>query len=260
MRVNSQRTQLVSRLAQASSYAVFGLVGLLFISNAASAASTAFRGPIELVFEDNGANRYTGATQGTIFQGQLNFGDFAGQAFDIIIEPNESGFEFLGFPVSLSQGGANRITGGESFVTIQDNFALDEDEADLASLLLGTVVTPGTLADAWSASGLQAGAFEADPDPFDGDDTELVFNGILFEVTYFSLNTNLINGLDYDPTPPGLNEVDGAIYTIVQGDSQGTVLFEALGFIETTEIPIPAAAWLFGSALGLLGFVRKRIC
>ena len=28
--------------------------------------------------------------------------------------------------------------------------------------------------------------------------------------------------------------------------------------VETTPIPVPAAVWLFGSALGLLGWVRRR--
>ncbi|MGI9329930.1 MAG: hypothetical protein ACR2QB_04370 [Gammaproteobacteria bacterium] len=29
-------------------------------------------------------------------------------------------------------------------------------------------------------------------------------------------------------------------------------------FIETTAVPIPAAAWLFGSALRLLGWMRRK--
>jgi len=32
----------------------------------------------------------------------------------------------------------------------------------------------------------------------------------------------------------------------------------AIGVLDSTVIPIPAAAWLFGSALGLLGLARRR--
>lgn len=223
-----------------------------------NAANTSFAGPLSIIFEDDGTGRYAGAMEGDPFFGQFSYGDFASQAFEITIEPNETGWEFLGFPVSLSNG-VTSITGGESFVNIQDNFALDAEEAALATLLLGMPISAGTLGDSWSVSGLEAGAFEADPDPFDGDDEELVFNGILFDVVYFSLDTSLINGLAYDPIPPGLNEADFAFFTIVEGDSDGNVIFQALGIVETTVIPVPAAAWLFGSALGLLGLLRRRL-
>ncbi len=222
-----------------------------FVSAPAGAANTAFLGPLEIVFEDTGTGLFAGAQAGDPFFGQFTFGDTAAEAFETTLEPTEAGWEFLSQSVSLSNG-VNAVSGSESFVTIQDNFALDEDEAGLVSLLLGTIVAEGTLADSYAVSGLEAGAFEA------GDDEELVFNGILFEVIYLSLDTSLINGLAYDPTPPGLDEVDAAIYTIIEGDSEGNVVFQALGLVETTVIPIPAAAWLFGSALGLLGLLRRR--
>ena len=33
---------------------------------------------------------------------------------------------------------------------------------------------------------------------------------------------------------------------------------EAAGFFAAPVVPVPAAAWLLGSALGVLGFVRRR--
>ena len=126
--------------------------------------------------------------------------------------------------------GTTRTDGGESFVTIQDNFALDEDEAALASLL------PGTLANAWSVSGLSFGAFEEDPNLFDNDNQELVFDGILFEVTSISLDTSLISGLSYNPTPPGLYDIDGKIFKVIEGDSEGKVIYRALGFVDDMTI------------------------
>ncbi len=244
------------------SHRLLGTVALsavcAFVSAPVGAASTAFLGPLEIVFEDTGTGLFAGADAPDPFFGQFTFGDTAAEAFETTLEPTEAGWEFLGQSVSLSNG-VNSVSGSESFVTIQDNFALDAEEAALATLLLGTPVAAGTLADSYAVSGLEAGAFEADPDPFDGDDEELVFNGILFDVVYFSLDTSLINGLAYDPTPPGLNEADFAFFTIVEGDSEGNVIFQALGIVETTVIPVPAAAWLFGSALGLLGLLRRRL-
>lgn len=255
MRICSRLFQFST--ARPSGMVLFGAI-LCALGTPVHAASTAFAGPLSIIFEDDGTGRYAGSMEGDPFFGQFSYGDFASQAFEITVEPNEVGWEFLGFPVFLSNG-ADPITGGESFVNIQDNFALDEEEAALATLLLGMPVSAGTLADSWAVSGLEAGAFEADPTPMDGDDEELVFNGILFDVVYFSLDTSLINSLAYDPTPPGLNEADFAFFTIVEGDSEGNVIFQALGIVETTVIPVPAAAWLFGSALGLLGLLRRRL-
>jgi hypothetical protein len=47
----------------------------------------------------------------------------------------------------------------------------------------------------------------------------------------------------------------GAIFSIGNGISLGTPSGEAMKF---TVVPVPAAVWLFGSALGLLGWARRR--
>jgi len=232
-----------------------------FVSAPAGAASTAFSGNLVLVLEDTGTGLFAGANDGDRFGGSFTFGDTADEAFETTLEPNEAGWEFLSQQVLLTDF-TNDVTGSESFVTIQDNFALDEDEAIFTSLLLGVPVTEGTLADTWNVSGLSSGAFEQDPDPFDGDDTEELFNGFLWEVSYFSLDTNTIVGLDYQPFPPPLptpgDTTSIAIYSIIQADAEGNVLFEAIGVLDSTVVPVPAAAWLFGSALGLLGLLRRR--
>jgi len=227
----------------------------------AGAASTAFSGELVLVLEDTGGGLYTGASDGDRFGGSLTFGDTEDEAFETTLEPTEAGWEFLGQQVLLTDG-TNPVTGSESFVTIQDNFVLDAEGAAFVTLLLGVSVAPGTQADTWNVSGLSSGAFEEDTDPFDGDDTEELFNGFLWEVSYFSLDTNTIVGLDYQPFPPPLpppgDTTSIAIYSITQADVEGNVLFAAIGVLDSTVIPIPAAAWLFGSALGLLGLARRR--
>ena len=46
--------------------------------------------------------------------------------------------------------------------------------------------------------------------------------------------------------------------TVVLGDSLGDPLSASLVNTVLVSVPVPAAAWLFGSALGLLGWVRRR--
>jgi hypothetical protein len=51
-----------------------------------------------------------------------------------------------------------------------------------------------------------------------------------------------------------------SIYVVLDKSFNGdftNALFKTTGFAVTT-VPVPAAAWLFGSALGLLGWVRSR--
>ena len=50
---------------------------------------------------------------------------------------------------------------------------------------------------------------------------------------------------------------DGTTLTVGTGIAVGSAGGEAMVF--TTTIPVPAAVWLFGSALGLLGWVRRRV-
>lgn len=54
----------------------------------------------------------------------------------------------------------------------------------------------------------------------------------------------------------GLNSWDGTNLSIGTGIADNTAGYEELYF--TTLVPVPAAAWLFGSALGLLGWARRR--
>lgn len=70
------------------------------------------------------------------------------------------------------------------------------------------------------------------------------------------------NGLDgfyfeggLDTVVPGAI-VPGGIVRIVMTSASGNTMYVLEG--TTTLIPVPAAVWLFGSALGLLGWVRRR--
>ena len=49
--------------------------------------------------------------------------------------------------------------------------------------------------------------------------------------------------------------VPGGIVRIIMMSSTGNTVY----VVEGSVIPVPAAAWLFGSALGLLAWVRRRV-
>ena len=235
---------------------------MMLTAGVASAASTGFSGVLIDVTEDGGSPItpvFTGAAVDDRFFGTFVYGDTAGQADNITDEPNERDWEFIGAPwaASLSNGSAS-VSGNEVYVNIQDNKALDDEEAAFVSDLLGFTVAPGTLADGWSVGALSTGAYEQDTDPTDGDDTEDLFNGSLFELAYLSLDTDTIAGLGYRSNPPSLNEADIAVFSIQEADAAGNVIFDAIGIVDTAAIPVPAAIWLFGSALGLLGWMRRK--
>jgi len=74
-----------------------------------------------------------------------------------------------------------------------------------------------------------------------------------------------IEGLAFDPATLTLYGTDRQGDRLVTIDSQtgsldviGAIGFAGVfGLAHATPVPIPAAAWLFGSALGLLGWMRR---
>ncbi|MDX2416294.1 MAG: hypothetical protein QNK19_02415, partial [Xanthomonadales bacterium] len=127
------------------------------------------------VAQDSGGV-FTGTTINTEFSASLTYPDLGGTS--TINEPDEADYEVVGNH-SLSRG-PTVVTGNEINVNIHDTPPLDQEEADFITTLLNPVppITAGTLVDTWTIGGLQLGAFERDPSPGDGDDTELLFNGV----------------------------------------------------------------------------------
>ena len=72
-----------------------------------------------------------------------------------------------------------------------------------------------------------------------------------------------ISGGAYSNRPIQLGDVlefePGIVYTIrMSGSCSNCAPSGTIDFVQTI-VPVPAAAWLFGSALGLLGWMRKRV-
>lgn len=76
--------------------------------------------------------------------------------------------------------------------------------------------------------------------------------------TYFALH--VAGFLDQDPAAP-LDPIDGVGLCIDDGQGNYTAgcnILTSAWFGGTAVVPVPAAVWLLGSALGVLGWLRRR--
>lgn len=199
--------------------------------SAVHAASVSFEARLVEIIVDVGGV-YSGTTVDTVFTGDFNYPNTAGPS--TINEPDEANYELTG--AHTLQAG---VTDGNAIdINIQNNQPLGEESAALLNDLF-TIVPPAMgddPVDTWTASALEFGAFEADPTPGNGDDTELLYNGVGYEFTLLSLDDTLYDNLDYRPIPPALSQVDAGVFVLREGDSNGNVLFEAIGIIELMAV------------------------
>lgn len=152
------------------------------------------------------------------------------------------------------------IVGDEVAVVIQNNWPIDADSASFAGLL-GLNIAVGTPVDSWTITSLSPGAYEADPDPTDGDDTQLLYDGVRFEFALLSLDTALYSTLDYQPMPLGaLDNPNFGAFVIEEADALGNTLFFAYGRIEVMNVvPEPSRWALLAAGLALLGAAARRV-
>ena len=80
------------------------------------------------------------------------------------------------------------------------------------------------------------------------------------EIHLFDANDNeIMAGMFFVPNTGGDNMWDQLSFNSVQGVKRLVIELNGSGAIDNvTYVPVPAAVWLFGSALGLLGWIRRR--
>ena len=229
---------------------VIFISAIIPLSANAAVVTYLYTGEIIEVLEDTGAGIYAGTSPGDAFSGSLRYSadplDASETEIDLSSPPAvQSLWSFNGgsFGGTLSDG----LTTAQAptvELTIDSNFAVEsQDEADFFnSLLTQFAVSPGDLFDVWDTN------------------TEYgLANGIYFGVSLITFDEGLYTGFDFEPFPLELQQYDIAIFGIEERIN-GEVVYESYGLLNAgvSEVPIPAAAWLFGSALIALAGIKRN--
>jgi hypothetical protein len=117
----------------------------------------------------------------------------------------------------------------------------------------GTSATFPTLANAGSYA--QIGGSYSQSNPGSGLGFENGIDAFAFQGVLDVLNTQG-NGAS-QPYPDGVNGFPGKV-RFLTFSTTGNTAYMVEGRVVANVVPVPAAVWLFGSALGLLGVARRR--
>lgn len=143
---------------------------------------------------------------------------------------------------------------------IENDILLDAGGASFLSALHGEPFIEGSLFDNWNINAWPADAM-VDPDGVvgDGDSDFYTGGGSFFSIDVVSTDSDLYSGVGFQAFPPELGGSNFGRFRVVQRDTDGALLFDATGALDSlTVVPLPAAAWLFMSALLGLAVAMKR--
>jgi len=228
---------------------VTGISLLLFLSVAHTAPLTfSWSGDILEVFEDTGTTRFSGTQVSDAFSGSFVYDTLPGTQLSGC---DSTVCEWLWDDpqnVGAISGGPGPVDG--VFLIVENDQDLSENPEDLEIInsILDPDIDENTPFDLWELSS----------DLFSEGDL------LFFSVVYITTDTSAIADASiFDAMPPfdAMTPSAGraAAFVIQEDTADGS--FFAVGLldaVEITAIPVPAAVWLFGSALGLLGWVRRR--
>jgi len=206
-------------------------------------------GTILQVFEDDGPTTFAGTQAGDPFSGSFGYDSNPGTQVpgcdSTLCEWSYGGAGNVG-TISGLPGGVNGV-----FLLQENDQDLTDnpDDLDFLNLFLDPDIDVDTPFDVWELSS----------DLVNGDDL------LFFGITWITTDTSAIADASiFDSSPPFApgpiaGQGRAAIFAIEETTATGS--FFAVGLIDSaavTAIPVPAAAWLFGSALTLLGWVSRR--
>jgi len=239
-------------------------LGLLLMMGSVNATTVtasqfSYTATIDIVNADTGTGIFTGAGVGATFDGTFNYG-LTDTDIDITETfGNEASHGFFLYPSFISNGGT-QVDSNSTWMDILDNLAITADDASLINSLVGSSLSAGDQVDGW-------GGFADTPDSEFDDITDEQTEGVAWGFTLASFSTLLYDNLDFRPVPPVPGDIDAAIFSLDEIRNGVTVYSVSgtisarnydIGDVELTPVPVPAAVWLFGSAIGLLGWIRRR--
>lgn len=208
-------------------------VGACLSAAAATAASVEFtRRVLSVTVNDGGV--FAPAAAGDRFGARFDYPNSAGPS--MIDEADEANYPLSG--TALLWRGGSAVSATAIDVSIQNDRALDRDEADFINTLLAPdpPVASDTRVDTFTLAALQQGAFAAGPDPGDGDDEERLFNGVGFEFALLAADAALYDSLVFRPFPPPFAQTRVRAFTVREADATGGLIFEAFDVIERLDV------------------------
>jgi len=163
-----------------------------------------------------------------------------GNGVKVTLNPHNGTIKATGRKDFLFDNGSEVLQGTSGKYTLQVNF----DKKNPGSFLGGSVSLQGAI----DSLGIRRNTLlmTADIIGFNILDDDFLWG---FNTTNIFCSDEL--GLNCRNSESVYIELDSAFDQMFQSN------FKTTGFA-TTTVPVPAAVWLFGSALGLLGWVRRR--
>jgi len=183
-----------------------------------------FSGDLVFIETDEGGAVYSDVPLGTTFSGSID--DVTANGFIT------DGATRIDFTCCIAAGGRGPFS---------NDTLLDADDAALLNMLAGKpIFSDGDLVDGVD--------IEGDTTTAGGGRIEVGLSYILDPDTFIST--------DPPNSPFDANDVLLELFFIVEENSADAEIYNSIGRISV--VPLPASLWLFGSALALLGWSKRR--
>ena len=234
---------LRSRLPHGISVTALLILALCWTTPHAAPVQQNWSGSVIEVFVDEGTTDFSGTGIGAPFSGFFIYDDQPGDP-DPACDIEFCEWFYTGAPYGAEVNGFSN-SGSSLLIENDQDLSENPDDLPLINELIDPDIDENTPFDIWELSS------EIQPP---GDLFEIVVTWITTDTSTMSDASMFDPMRPFDATPTAGR---GIGFFITQITDTGS--FAAFGRVTSTEIvPIPASAWLFGSALGFLAWIRRR--